>query len=84
MSTLNYAETPAERKHRNLKIRATLQQVLLGKKLPQGFRGPSRYEDSHFLLPISNLLESFFNTAEYAYSNLQQNLLPKIWNCSYF
>ena len=31
----------------------------------------------YFKLPTSNLLERFFSTAEYAYSDLPQNLLPQ-------
>ena len=40
-------------------------------------RSQPRYLDSDFLLPPSNLLERFFSTAEYAYSDLRQNLLSQ-------
>ena len=39
-------------------------------------RKSSEYMNVKFILPTSNLVERFFSTAPYAYSDLRRNLLP--------
>ena len=50
--------------------------IIKERKIATGVsRSQPRYMNSHFLLPTSNLPETFFSTAENAYSELRQNLL---------
>ena len=46
------------------------------RKLQLSSQKVSEYESLKFLLPTSNILERFFSSATYSFSDLRQKLLP--------
>ena len=79
LSKLKYPETSDREETQNPENEIDFAASIIKKrKMPTGvLRSQLRYMDSHFLLPSLNLLERFFSTAEYANSDMRQNLSPQ-------
>ena len=79
LSNLKYPETSGREETQNSENQSDFPASIIKKrKIATGVsRSQPRYMDSQFLLPTLNLLERFFSTEEYAYSELRQNLLPQ-------
>ena len=71
--------TPMQETHHNPVLSTKKVEMLFLRKkrrLQLSSQKVSEYESLNFLLPTSNILERFFSSATYSFSDLRQKLLP--------